>query len=265
MNKTGGTQARTRGRTVSPARRGMTAWLLAVPLCVCAPVRLVSQETVGNSPEHSPYHDIVFHQSLTLFAGRWAGNAGAAGVGALPGLALGGRLAVRLSGPVDFWLTFGQASSSRRTIIADTAVTHTDSARWGPNLHMPLVLGDLALALNLTGDKTWHGLAPYVGAGLGIVAATSRVLDPGGFQVGTNFAIIPTIGTRFFLSDALALRLEVRDYLFRYQYPFAYFDTLNLRFAGPPPRKAVLPLGTSDRQWANNLTLWAGVAYVFTF
>jgi hypothetical protein len=227
-------------------------------------VPAISQE-VGNPPEHSPYRDIITHQSFTLFVGRFAGNAGPAGVGALPAAAFGGRLAVRLSGPVDFWVTLGEAASSRHVIIADTSVTHTDSAKRGPDIRMPLVLGDIALALNLTGDKTWHRLAPYVGLGLGFVSPTRSVTDPGGFKIGFNFAFVPTVGTRFFLSDALAVRAEIRDYFFRYQYPLAFFDTLNLRYAGPPPRSSVLPLGTADRQWTNHFTLWVGVAYGFTF
>ena len=246
------------------ARKTWAPWAFAVPLCLCGPVPAVSQ-TVGHEPDRSPYRDIVNHESFTLFAGRFAGNAGPAGVGVLPGTAFGGRLAIRLSGPVDFWLTFGEAASSRHVIIADTTVTKTDSAKRGPDTKLPLVLGDLALVLNVTGDKTWHRLAPYVGVGLGFVAPTKSVTDPGGYRVGFNFALVPTVGTRFFLSDALAVRLEIRDYFFRYQYPLAFFDTLNLRYAGPPPRPAVLPLGTSDRQWANHLTLWVGVAYGFTF
>lgn len=231
----------------------------------CALPAALRAQIVGNEPEHSPYRDIIYHESFTLFGGRFAGNAGAAGVGVLPSAAFGGRLAVRLSGPIDFWATFGEAPSSRHVIIADTAVTHTDSARRGSDIKLPMVLADLALVLNVTGDKTWHRLAPYVGLGLGVVAPTRSVTDPGGFQVGLNFALVPTLGTRLFLSDALALRLEVRDYYFRYQYPLAFFDSLNLHYAGPPPRAAVLPLGTTDRQWANNLTLWVGVAYGFNF
>jgi hypothetical protein len=91
------------------------------------------------------------------------------------------------------------------------------------------------------------------------------VTDPGGYQIGFNFALVPTIGTRWFLSDALAIRIEARDYFFRYQYPLAYFDSLNLHFAGPPPRSAVLPFGSTDRRWANHLTLWLGASYGFTF
>ena len=262
------------GRTnrATPARTDVrqhtvTRWLPAVLLCACAsvPAAARAQVVVGNAPEHSPYRDIVTHQSLTLFFGRFAGNAGAADVGALPGLAYGLRLAIRLSGLVEFSTTVGEAASSRHVIIADTSVTHTDSARRTADIKLPLTLADLALVLNLTGDKTWHSFAPYVGAGLGFVAPTRTVTDPGGYQIGFNFALVPTIGTRWFLSDALAIRLEARDYFFRYQYPLAFFDTLNLHYAGPPPRSSVLPLGSTDRRWANHLTLWLGVSYGFTF
>jgi hypothetical protein len=234
-------------------------------LAALAPAAGVSQVVVGNTPDRSPYRDIVSPQSLTLFVGRFAGNSGAAGVGARPSLAYGLRLGIRLSGPVEFWATVGEAASSRHSIIADTSVTHTDSARRGPDIKLPLLLADLALALNVTGDKTWHGLAPYLGLGLGVVAPTHTVSDPGGYSVALNFALTPTIGTRWVLSDALSVRIEARDYYFRYQYPLAYFDTLNLHYAGPPPRKSVLPLGTVDREWANHVTLWLGVSYGFTF
>ena len=256
----GGTDRRT-------PKGGRALWALAMLLCICASVPAASQAQglVGNPPERSPYRDIIDHQSITLFGGRFAGNAGAASVGALPGFAYGLRLAIRLSGPVDFWATIGEAASSRHVINADTSVTHTDSARRGPDIKLPLALVDLALALNMTGDKTWHRLAPYVALGGGFVVPTHSVTDPGGYQIGFNFALVPTIGTRWFLSDDLAVRFEARDYFFRYQYPLAYFDTLNLRFAGPPPRSSVLPLGSTDRRWSNHLTLWLGVSYGFTF
>lgn len=255
-------------RRGAPLRRAARAGRRALAACLLSvaswPAGLAAQE-VGNPPERSPYRDILDHQSLTVFAGRFAGNPGRADVGALPGLAFGAQLAVRLSGPVDFWVTLAQADSRRRTIIADTTVTKTDSARRGPDLRMPLILADIGLGLNLTGDKTWHRFAPYVGAALGVVAPTHKVTDPGGFQVGTNFALVPALGTRYFLSRSLALRLDVRDYFYRYQYPLAFFDSLNLHFAGPPPRSAVLPLGTTDREWVGNFVVWLGLSYVFTF
>ena len=260
MSRRAGRARRAPGRPAT--RAGLPALLLA--LAAGLPAAGAAQE-VGNPPDRSPYRDIFFHQGVTVFAGRFDGNLGRAGVGAMPGFALGAQLAIRLSGPVDFWVTLAQAQSRRLTILADTAVTHTDSARNGPRIDMPLLFADIGLGLNITGDKTWHGFAPYVGANLGIAAPTHKVTDPGGFQVGTNFAIAPAIGTRYFLSRSLALRFEVRDYFFRYQYPLAYFDSLNLHYAGPPPRGAVLPLTTTDREWVGNVTLWLGVVYVFTF
>ena len=145
-------------------RRGALAPLLLLAL----PTALGAQ-IVGHEPDQSPYRDIVYHESFTLFGGRFAGNTGPAGVGLGPSAVFGGRLAVRLAGPVELSATFAEALSSRHVIVADTAVTHTDSARRGADVRLPAVLADLALVLNVTGDKTWHRLAPYVGLGLSLI------------------------------------------------------------------------------------------------
>jgi hypothetical protein len=221
------------------------------------PAGLPAQGVVGHRPEQSPFRDIVHKQGVTLFAGRFSGNTGPAGVAARPGLALGARLQVRLSGPLDFWATYGQVSSSRRVIDAsgDTATVVGDES-------LRLLFGDLGLALNLTGSKSWRGLAPYVGMGLGISAPAHPVLDPGGFQISTAFALMPTLGTRWFLSQSLALQLEARDYYIRYQYPLNFY---NRPFSGHADFAPVLPVSQSDRAWAHNLMLWLGVTYTFTF
>jgi hypothetical protein len=262
--KTRRADAPTHGRT--GARRPATRWLrraaaLAVALCVGASVRLSAQEVVGVAPEHSPYHDITTHQSFAVFAGRWAGDVASAGVGARPGLALGARLEVRLSGPVALWATLGEATSSRR-VLGITGSGATDTVRVVGTSKLNLILGDLALGLNLTGQKSWHHLAPYVGIGLGVVSATHAQTDTIGFKVGTAFAFAPTVGTRWFLSGDLAVRAEVRDYYYKYTYPLGYFDT---PYAGPPPRASVLPTSMATSQWSNNFTLWIGVAYGFSF
>jgi len=246
----------------SPPRRRTSPWraaLLAAPLwaCAVAPAPLRAQGVVGHQPEESPFRDLVNKQGFTLFAGRFAGNGGPADVGAQPGLLLGARLQIRLSGPVDFWATFGEASSSRHAIDASG-----DTAKVIGLENLRLLLADLALALNLTGNKTWHGFAPYVGVGLGVTAPAHSVLDPGGFQITTAFALMPTIGTRWYLSRSLALQVEARDYYFRYQYPLSFY---NRPFAGHKDFTPVLPVSQSDRAWAHNLSLWLGVTYAFTF
>lgn len=254
-----GTAARTGGHR-GTAARGHGAWrllVLAVPLCLGAPGPALAQD-VGVSPEHSPYRDILNPQSLVVFLGHFGGNSGRAGVGALPGSALGGRLDIRLSGPVDLWATVGDVASSRRVLSA----SGTDSVRFLGNSKLSLLAADLGLALNVTGAKSWHGLAPYLGIGLGVMAPSRSVTDSGGFRVGVNFTIVPTLGTRWFVSRDFAIHLEARDYYFRYQYPLAFFEA---PFAGPPPRVSVLPLTTSSTEWTHNFTLWVGLAYGFTF
>ena len=255
----GGAGAPRKGQAARTSAVRRLALALAVPLCLRAavPAALAAQEVVGHQPEASPFHDILDKQGLSVFAGRFAGNSGPAGVGARPGLALGGRLQVRLGGPVDFWATFAETWSSRRVIDASDTVATVVGLK-----NLRLIVADVALALNLTGAKTWHGLAPYVGLGLGISVPRPRVLDPGGFQISTAFTLMPTIGTRWYIARSLALQLEARDYYFRYQYPLAYY---NRPFTGHADHTPVLPVSQSDRAWAHNITLWLGVTYPFTF
>jgi hypothetical protein len=235
------------------------ALALAVPLCLCASVPAsVRAQQVGNEPERSPYADILTHQGWTLFAGRFAGNAGAAGVGARPGLILGTRLQIRFSSAIDMWVTMGEVWTSRLRINAPAG----DSTRIAGNLTVRLVAADLALALNLTGDKTWHGFAPYVALGAGITTPSAKVVDPGGYELGTDFTLVPTVGTRFFIAHDLALRFEARDYYYRYTYPLAYYVN---PFTGHADHTPVLPYSVADRQWYNNFTFWAGVTYGFNF
>ncbi len=235
------------------------ALALALPLCLGFPVAAFGQ-LVGNEPEHSPYRDILTHQGLTLFAGRFAGNANAAGTGVRPGLMVGGRLQVRVSAAFDIWASFGEVMTSRLRI--DAGGTVNDTAKVLGNMDVKLLGIDLGLGINLTGDKTWHGFAPYVGLGFGIMAPTTKVVDPGGFELGTDFAVVPTLGTRFFISRNLALRFEARDYYFRYTFPLAFFDR---SFAGHKDFSPVLPQSAGDREWYQNYTFSFGLTYGFDF
>jgi len=238
---------------VDAPTRGSTdarSWLgpaLALCLWAGASVRPLAAQQVGVAPEHSPFADILTHESITFFAGRFAGNANDAGTGARPGLMLGARFQVRLSSALDAWLTLGEVSTSRLRIDAGG-----DTAKAMGNLTVKLLAADLDLALNLTGDKTWHGLAPYVALGAGIAWPSTKVVDPGGYE----------LGTRYFLSRNLSLRFEARDYYYRYSFPLFYFDRPYAPHTNGDP---VLPANGPDRVWYNNVTFWVGVSYGFNF
>ena len=257
MTTAAGTAARAHGGAERWARR-VLATAIAVPLCLCAsvPAALRAQQ-VGTSPERSPFTDILTHEGFTMFAGRFAGNPGAAGTGARPGFMLGTRLQVRLSSALDIWATMGEVWTRRLRIDASG-----DTAKNMGNLNVRLIAADLSLALNLTGDKTWHGLAPYVALGAGIAAPSAKVVDPGGFELGTSIAVVPTIGTRFFISRSLALRFEARDYYYRYSFPLSF---VTVPYAGHADYSSVNSLGVGDQVWYNNFTLWVGITYGFNF
>jgi hypothetical protein len=230
--------------------RASCALLAAAVLA--APRGLAAQD-VGHQPEQSPYRDILTHQGFTVFAGRFAGNTGAAGTGARPGMVLGARLQMRVSAAVDLWATMGQALSGRERFDVSG-----DTTKDMGSIKVRLLLADLALVLNLTGDKTWHGFAPYAAMGIGLAWPSQKVVDPGGFELGSNFTLVPTLGTRWFVSRDFALRLEARDYYYRMSYPLQYYP-LTLTHQG------LVPYSVSDRQWYNNVTFWFGVTYGFNF
>ncbi len=230
--------------------------ILLLSLLLVAPGALAAQQ-VGTTPERSPFQDILTHETFTLFAGRFAGNTNAAGTGARPGLMLGARLNVSVSSALDISATVGEVFTNRLRIDAGG-----DTARVMGNLNVRLIAADLGLQLNLTGDKSWHRLAPYAYLGLGVTTPTAKVVDPGGFELGTDFTVVPAIGTRLFVSRSLSLHIEARDYYYRYTFPLFYFDR---PYAAHADKSPVLANSVGDREWYSNLALWVGVTYGFNF
>jgi hypothetical protein len=214
---------------------------------------------VGNQPSLSPFHDLTARQAFTFSAGRFGGNAGGAGVGWRPGAMAAVRLDTRIGGPVDFYVSIGFAGSSRYKINTEQ---DTLTRKTGP-FKKTLFLTDIGLVLNLTGAKTWHGIAPYVGFGAGWVLPSAAETDTGGYNAGSNLTLVPSLGTRIFFTRSLAARIEVRDYIFRYEWPLRYFDPRDRN--GLPITPAILPLGAKDKQLTHNIALTVGFVYGFNF
>jgi hypothetical protein len=238
--------------------RAERALLAAVLLAAAGATPLAAQ--VGHEPGASPFHDLTTRQALTFSAGYFGGNEAAAGVGWRRAALYAGRLDTHLGGPIDLYVSIGFAGSSRYRI--DTSL---DSAtRTSGPFKRSLVLADLGLVLNLTGAKTWHRLAPYVGVGAGEVFPSKTEKDVGGYNAGTNFSFIPLVGTRVHFSRTLAARIELRDYFFRYEWPLLYFypvDKNSVRIYPP----VLDPNVQHDKQWVHNLTFSVGIVYGFNF
>jgi len=214
---------------------------------------------VGHEPGASPFRDVLTRQHFSVSAGRFGGNTAVSGVGWRSGTVVSGRLDTRLSTALDFSVSLGFAGTSRLVIdtYADTATRVS-----GP-VSATLALADLSLVLNLTGGKTWRGVAPYVGIGAGWMTPMKTVRDPGGYNAGSNFTFVPSFGVRYFVRRGLALRVEVRDHIWRYEWPLYYYhpqDHNGLEITPP-----ILGSDVSTKQWAHNLTVHAGLVYGFNF
>lgn len=263
MRTDGRTGGRANGRTRGRADRragvrdvAVALWRASV-VAACAAAPLAAQ--VGHPPGTSPFHDLTMRQTLSLGVGRFGGNTAVTGVGWRAGMLYAGRFDTRLSGPLDFTATLGVAASSRFRID-----TEADSAtRVSGPVDRTLLLADIGLVLNVTGAKTWHGVAPYVGFGAGWMKPTNLEQDPGGYNAGSNFIFVPSLGTRVFFGRTLAARLEVRDYIWRYEWPERYYDPWDLN--GDPIDPPILAPDVSTKQWAHNLTLTFGLVYAFNF
>jgi hypothetical protein len=236
------------------AAAGRSATAALVIAAAAAP--LAAQ--VGNPPGQSPFRDLTARQSITFSAGRFTGTTAAAPVAWRPGMMGAVRLDTRLAGPLDFYLSFGFAGSSRYKINTERDTLTRQSGPFAKTLF----LTDLGLVLNLTGAKTWHHLAPYVGVGAGWMLPSAAETDTGGYSAGSHFTIVPSLGTRVFLTRSLAVRLEVRDYFFPYNWPLRYFFPIDRNGNALP---AVLSSDLKDKQWRHHLALTVGFMYGFNF
>jgi hypothetical protein len=249
------------GRPVAtPARLAATSLALAffTALPLFRPAALSAH--VGYEPDRSPFHDINTAQSLGLTIGRFSGSRGYAGVGAQPATAIGLRFRNRLSGPLELAIN-GTWVASQRLFIDPT---RPDSTRNRGNVDFGMLFADIGLHLSLTGAKRWHGLAPWLGFGFGIMSSANAASDPGGYKASSGFTVVPAVGTSVFFSDKLSLEFEFRDNTIRYEYPLAYFNPTDpsTGAALPPP---IIPITRLNKQLTHNFTLSLGASYHFSF
>jgi hypothetical protein len=218
-----------------------------------AAVVLVSTASLQAQTIPSPYDYIETRHSAEAWAGYLNIAGGRAGTAPQSAPFLGGRYAIRLTGPLSGTVGLGLIPT-RRTVFEAVRIT-ADSVHLDPvgEADMLIVLGEAGLRFTVTGERTWNGLAPYVGAALGATANLRGRPDfeediPADQRVpgGPGLALGLSAGTDWFLTERLSLRGEARNYVWR----------------------LVIPEGLSarqfrDSQWTNNLGLSLGAALHF--
>ena len=207
---------------------------------------------VGHMPDRSPYLDLDYSQELTLLGGYLRARHDPAGIAPLSRSIVGLRYELRLAGPLSFDANV-IAGGGDRNVVDPLKPATTRNRGTASNA---VVAGDLGLALNLTGARSWHHLVPQISAGLGGVSSKARD-DSSGFAFGTRFAFVMGGGVKYVPTGSrFQLRADVSDRIFKLDYPDAYY-----RLASD--NTAVLPGSTAKSFYTHHTAFTVGVSYLF--
>ncbi|MDB4900608.1 MAG: hypothetical protein JWN53_2416 [Gemmatimonadetes bacterium] len=221
---------------------GVVALLAALPAAA----------QVGHEPAQSPYIDLEYNQEITALFGYMRARHDPAGVAPQSAPMVGLRYEWTLAGPLALSADAMHGFSTRDVLDPSrpklTRSVGSESA--------PVNAVDLALALNLTGRKSWHHIVPQIRGGLGVVSSRAKD-DSSGYAFGTPFAFTLGGGLKFVpASGRIQLRLDVTDRIFKLSYPDSYY-----RLASD--NTAVLDVSTPRSFYTHHTALTVGVSYLF--
>lgn len=214
----------------------------------------VAAAQVGHAPGASPYRDARVRQYLTFSGAYLTGGKGAAGVGPSDGFLGGVRWDVRLGAPT--YAHVGLSAGSLQRVIIDPQ--EGPAARIQDTVTQSVLMAEAGLGLALTGQKTWHGFAPYVAASLGMAFGGSVPADSIGFQFRRRFFVGPLAGVRWHISDRLHFRVEGRDIVWRLSYPVVFFEE-PANAPGEPP--VLNPDEMRGTEWVHHPALVFSIGY----
>lgn len=166
---------------------------------------------------------------------------------------VGVRYQLRFGGPISGEAALAFSPTERDVVVASADPNNPAPVSSGNTAEASVLMGDVGIVFQLTGPRTWHRLAPYLAANGGIVAdlagtsAAEEDLPEGTrFEFGPSFAVGGGIGTDWFPTQRLSVRLEVRDRLWKLEVPE--------RLRGN--RREI-------SEWTNNATFTLGAAFHF--
>jgi len=190
----------------------------------------------------SSYANFEQRHGITLFAGYFAGNESSARVGPGGSATFGADYWMHVGGPA---FVSGQLmyAPSQRLVWDPIPATYT-----GP-VSSPLYMLDVGLHIAVTGEKTWHGLLPLVGIGMG-VAYDPEKPDVGGYAFGTKFFLSAGAGFAARITGRWVLRFDAQTYLWQLHYPTSYFGS-----------GALFPSTEPDKVWYGNGIFTLGLTY----
>ena len=226
--------------------------LLAL-LALLAPVTLSAQ--VGADPGHSPYHDILRGNGWTVSMGQLGGDGGPLRLSPNSGRTYGVRYDIRLSGLVQGFAEMGYLAGERMLLNPDDSLVN----RYSGPVDAPVWTPQIGLQINLSGAKTWHGVAPFVAFGLGAAVGEKTAQDTTLYQFGTKLLFQPSVGVRYYLGERIHVRLEGSMYFWKMKYPADWLNHPANELTADAP--VTTTSGLSDWMHTPALRLGIGVAF----
>lgn len=234
--------------------------LLLASLLFAALVPGGAAAQVGHAPESSPYRDIRKGHTFTATGGYFGGSGGRFGIGPHDGAAYGFRYDIRSSSPVQIGLGFARAHLDR--LIVDPFVELANRVS-GP-VRQTVTFAEANLQLNLTGGKSWHRLAPFLGTGVGVTFPSGTPADTSRFELGHKIYLAPSAGFRFFVTDRIHLRAEARAVFWKLKYPTTFQDEPALEPGNPPESSNAVITDGRLNEWTTSSWLQVGLGYSFS-
>jgi opacity protein-like surface antigen len=176
---------------------------------------------VGYEPHDSPFRELPHATGVTLLAGYFDGGGGSVGVGPHDGWMYGARFQVRSNRSLSIGAGVLFGDLQRRLLDPNAPAGERDKGMVTESMIIP----EAVITMNLTGGKTWHRLAPYLGFGVGAAIGGNTPADTSGYDFGTKFSFAPFAGLRLHPVPNIAIRGEIRGNLWKLSYPISYRTT----------------------------------------
>ena len=218
----------------------------------------IARSTAAGQNIPSPYTFIEYSQEWAVFRGKSDLNPGQLGLGPQDANTYGGRYAVAFGGALNLDVDGTLVYSTRDVLDVSRPVDDRSLGRTDLNI----LLFDLKLRINLTGQRAWHGLQPFImfGGGVAFPAPTedrtleldSDMPEDEWYEFGTRFAGSFGGGVNFHVSNRISLRLDGVMNLWKITTPVGWQTV------------AADPLGENPAgEWVSIKTIRVGAAWRF--
>lgn len=175
----------------------------------------------------SPFRHIERKQESGPLAGYMRAGAGRFGYGPKGGAMFGGRWGLELGGPISLEGVAGLVAGERD--VVDPGRDEGD--RVIGQAPILLTSADARLKFSFVGPRTWRSINPFLvfGAGIAFDLAGSHELDErllaaDRFEFGSGFFGTAGAGTRIFLTESVAVRLDGVFSLWKLRTPPGFSD-----------------------------------------